>query len=89
MASSVEAKIFEQETEIKMVKAKIVQIEKGEGIYSGLGNMEKLAAIKSKEDAIHDCNVAIDRLRQLQLQQGQFPLLTQLCFHHNFHGNWL
>ena len=70
-ASSAETKITQYEASVDEYRAEIVDIKAGSGIYSGLSNKEKRDAIKSKEDAIHDCEQAIDRLRQQQPQQQQ------------------
>ena len=77
--SSNDEKIGKYEQEKENHKAEIQEIKNGEGLYSELSNKEKLNAIKSKEDAIHDCEVAIDRLRQQQMP-GKWMILLIFCF---------
>ena len=72
------AEIAQHQNDIKRQQAEIAAIKEGAGLYSRLTNAQKLDAIKSEKEAIHDRLLAIDRLRQLQLQQRKFNK-GQLC----------
>ena len=65
--SSNDIEIGEYKQKIKKQEAEIQEIKNGKGLYSELSNKEKLNAIKSKEDAIHDCMEQLKLLRQQQM----------------------
>ena len=65
--STIDAKIADYEQEKEEHKAKITKIENGKGLYSELSNKEKLNAIKSENDIIHDCMEQLKLLRQQQM----------------------
>jgi len=69
--SSIDAEIAEYKLRVEECRAKIKEIESGEGFYADVDKPSQLAAIKSKEDAIHDCEAAILALRQQQQQQSK------------------
>ena len=70
--TSVESKIENYERKIVQHEAEIDMIKKGEGFYSQSSYEQKVAAIKSKEDAIHDCNEQLKLLRQQQQGKNLF-----------------
>lgn len=66
--SSNDEKIVKYELRVEECRAKIKEIESGEGLYSDATNEQKRADIKSEKDAIRDCEAAIHDLRQQQQQ---------------------
>ena len=66
----IDEKIAGYEARITRHEAEIGQIKAGSGLYHESSNKEKLDLIKSEKDGIHDCEAAIQTLRQGQL--GEF-----------------